>query len=71
MKKEVGSGVGSGSGSISQRYRSAPKCHGSQHWSLDIILRVLALEVFVYNIYTYKPVLNHFCSRGRGESKTR
>jgi hypothetical protein len=31
MKKGVRSGVGSGSGSISQRYGSgsAPKCHGS------------------------------------------
>jgi hypothetical protein len=29
LKKGVGSGVGSGSGFISQRYGSTSKCHGS------------------------------------------
>ncbi len=38
---------------------------------LGIILRVLILEVCVYNVYVhYKPVSNHFCSRGRRSKKS-
>ncbi len=33
---------------------------------LGIILRVLGLEVSVNNFHNYKPVSNHFCSRGGG-----
>jgi hypothetical protein len=38
---------------------------------LDIILRVLRLEVSVYNVYITKPVSNHFCSRGGRGKKIR
>ncbi len=31
---------------------------------LCLILRVLRLEVSVYNVWNSKPVSKHFCSRG-------
>jgi hypothetical protein len=33
---------------------------------LGIILRVLRLQVSIYNVYITKPVSNHFCSREGG-----
>jgi hypothetical protein len=43
MKKVIGSGVGSGagSGSISQRYGSTPKCHGSPTLVQSIVSSLL------------------------------
>jgi hypothetical protein len=37
-----------------------------QFLCLGIILRFLGLEVSLYNVYSYKPVSNYLCSRGKG-----
>jgi hypothetical protein len=36
---------------------------------LGIILRVLRLEISIYNVH-HKPVATHFCSRGGGGVKS-
>ncbi len=53
LKKGVGSGVGSrsGAGSISERYGSAPKCHGSLTLLITKISPSSPLRIFkIYHI---------------------
>jgi hypothetical protein len=38
---------------------------------LGIILRVLRLEVYIYNVYITKPVSDHFCSREGGGGRVK